>query len=175
MPNWCSNVLTITHKDPAKIASAKDAFVSGEFMNTLVPNPAGEWNYDWSVANWGCKWDVGDSDGINDFTDNSLVVYFDSAWSPPIGFYDKILQQGFTVEAYYYEPGMAFVGKWSEGDDEFYDLTGLDSSTVIAAIGNELDEMFSISENMAEYEQEQKDEVTKWWEQGVEELGLENA
>jgi hypothetical protein len=39
MPNWCSNNLRITSKDPAKIQKLKDAWDSGRFMQTLYPCP----------------------------------------------------------------------------------------------------------------------------------------
>ena len=59
MPNWCGNTLRLEHEDSAKITQAVEAFKKGEFFQTLVPNPDGEWNYDWSVNHWGTKWDVG--------------------------------------------------------------------------------------------------------------------
>jgi hypothetical protein len=39
MPNWCSNNLRITSKDPAKIQKLVDAWDSGHFMQTLYPCP----------------------------------------------------------------------------------------------------------------------------------------
>jgi hypothetical protein len=33
MPNWCSNMLTLTHEDPAMITRARDAFARGELLN----------------------------------------------------------------------------------------------------------------------------------------------
>jgi hypothetical protein len=45
---------------------------------------------------------------------------------------------------------------------------------VIAAIGNELDDMFGISESMAEYEAEnEEEELTEWLKDGVETRKLE--
>jgi hypothetical protein len=39
MPNWCSNNLKITCKDPAKIQTLVDAWESGHFMQSLYPCP----------------------------------------------------------------------------------------------------------------------------------------
>lgn len=195
MPNWCGNTLTLTHEDPAMIARAKDAFARGEFFNEFVPVPAGlkgtvspnrepnaeelrqqygytDW-YDFCVNEWGTKWDVGDSQGINSWTDTDLVVYFDSAWSPPIAGYEKLLDLGFTVYATYYEPGCAFAGIFEDGNDDYYDLSGMDSGDVEQQLPQELDDAFGISECMAEYEAENEDDVTQWYKEGVEATGLE--
>lgn len=39
MPNWCDNNLYLTHDDPEMIKKAKDAWESGNFLATLVPEP----------------------------------------------------------------------------------------------------------------------------------------
>ena len=131
----------------------------------------GNW-YDFCVNEWGTKWDVGDSSGINSCTDTELIVYFDSAWSPPIAAYERLLDLGFTVYATYYEPGCAFAGIWDNGDDDYYDISQMDSGDVQQQLPSELDDAFGISESMAEYEAEQEDEVTTWYKEGVEETGL---
>jgi hypothetical protein len=154
------------------IRRAKAAFAEGRFLNEFVPNPAGEWNYDWSVANWGTKWDVGDGNGIQTWDDHELVVYFVSAWSPPTTAYERLLDLGFEVYATYYEPGCAFAGIWDNGSDDYYDLSSMDSGDVQQQLPQELDDAFGISESMAEYETEQEDEVTVWYKEGVEATGL---
>jgi hypothetical protein len=114
--------------------------------------------YDFSIAEWGTKWDVSTSgrdykiEKIDD--SHTVTLYFDTAWSPPTAAYEKLMDLGFEVEAYYYEPGMAFVGKWSNGDDEYFEYGGQDSATVREYIGEELDDYFGISEQMAEMEEE---------------------
>jgi len=132
----------------------------------------GNW-YDFCVNEWGTKWDVGDSQGINSCTDTELIVYFDSAWSPPIAAYERLLDLGFGVYATYYEPGCAFAGIFEDGSDDYYDLSGMDSGDVQQQLPTELDDAFGISESMAEYEAEQEDEVTVWYKEGVEECKLE--
>jgi hypothetical protein len=39
MPNWCDNNLTLRHDDPEMIRRAVDAWESGNFLATLVPEP----------------------------------------------------------------------------------------------------------------------------------------
>ena len=131
--------------------------------------------YDFQVAKWGTKWDVECQDVQVEDDGLTVSTYFDSAWSPPMGILWTLSEgRGLGVTCYYYEPGMGFVGKFEDGVDEYYDLEGLNSSTVIAAIGNELDDMFGISESMAEYEAEnEEEELTEWIKDGAEKRNLE--
>jgi hypothetical protein len=203
MPNWCGNTLTLTHEDPAMIRRAVEAFEEGRFLAEFIPVPEelnivsgrvsdpeeqakleaqeaankekygyATW-YDFCVREWGTKWDVGDSQGIQDVDTNDLIVYFDSAWSPPIAAYDTLTNQGFTVYATWYEPGSAFAGIYDEHGVADYDLSGMDSGDVEQQIPQELNEQFGISESMAAYEAENEDEVTTWYKEGVESTGLE--
>ena len=118
--------------------------------------------YDWCVANWGTKWDVGGdgAEALDLGTQNGkgLILNFDSAWSPPIGAYEKLVELGFSIRAYYYEPGMAFAGIWEDGDDQFYEYGGLNSDQIAEELPTALDEMFGISECAAEWESEQEEE-----------------
>ena len=72
---------------------------------------AGDW-YEWSLKNWGCKWDACDID-IQESNDDFIHLYFNTPWSPPIGFYTK-LANDYKVNIYatYSEEGMSFCGKW---------------------------------------------------------------
>jgi hypothetical protein len=123
---------------------------------------ATDW-YDWQVSNWGTKWDF-PLERVERTDPNTVECAFDSAWSPPITAYEKLCVMGFEITAHYYEPGMSFCGTWTghyEGDeetgdvftdDQYFELGEYNSDTVRDAVGVELDEMFSISENMAEWE-----------------------
>jgi hypothetical protein len=175
MPNWCSNFLALSHEDPRMIARARRAFRQGRLLDSLVPLPESQkenW-YDWHVSNWGTKWDVGHRGGDNRVDANTVEFTFDSAWSPPTAWYEKILDQGFTVRAYYYESGMCFAGVWDNGDDDHYELSNMNSDEVRDLLPDDVNDFFGISEVMAEYEEMDKDEVTEWYESGVEECKLE--
>lgn len=174
MPNWCGNTLTLSHEDPQQITRAAEAFKKGSFLQELVPNPSGEWSYDWSVANWGTKWDVGGNDYSEPeiFDDgHTMTVNFDSAWAPPTTAYDNLVEQGFGVYAMYYESGMCLAGIYDNGSDDSYDLSGMDSQTVKDTIPSDLDDCFCISESMAEYE-EDDEPLTEWYIQGAKDKGL---
>jgi len=77
--------------------------------------------YDWQVGHWGTKWDVGRE------TDQTpkrvppkskhITLVFDSAWSPPIQFFDHLrIVEGFDITAYCFEPGVGFCGIYRNGD-----------------------------------------------------------
>jgi len=115
--------------------------------------------YDYCVNEWGTKWDVGGDDYNEPQQDspNKITMSFDSAWAPPCAAYEKLLDLGFSVRAYYYEPGMAFCGVWDEGYDDCFQIEG-SWEDVKDEIPEALDEMFCISENMAMWEEENREE-----------------
>jgi hypothetical protein len=134
---------------------------------------AGNW-YDFCVNHWGTKWDVG-GDGQADVSDDGLSMNasFDSAWSPPIGVYEELVNQGYTVRAYYYESGMCFAGIYDNGSDDCYSDWG-DSQGAKDMLPEDLDEMFCISESQADWEaeNEEEEELTEWIKDGAEKRGL---
>ena len=187
MPNWCMNGITLRHADPAmidRVVNAKDGVLM-EFIPTpkpLLETTAGSFGdsekqrkleeqeaenlkvfgfknwYDWNIANWGTKWDFS-LDNLDRPDPNTVTAAFDSAWAPPTNAYVKLLALGFEIEAMYYEPGMAFVGKFT-GDandwvDDYFEYGGETSATIRQAIGEELDDYFGISEEMRQYEEEE--------------------
>lgn len=178
MPNWCNNVVELAHEDPAMLERARDALNRGEFLQEFIPVPQelkdavanfevnealvtkygySNW-YDYCVNEWGTKWDVG-GDGVTaEIEDGRITTSFDSAWSPPIQAYEKLVDLGFSIRAYYYEGGMCFAGIWEDGDDDYYDLSGMGSEEVKEQLPEALDEMFCISEYMAEWEAENAEE-----------------
>jgi hypothetical protein len=116
----------------------------------------GSW-YDFNTANWGTKWDV-NSDNVEIQDANTLTASFDSAWAPPINAYEKLMELGFEIEAFYYEPGMCFVGKWVDGEDDCIEYGGATADTVRDMIGEELDDYFGISEQMTDWEEQNQED-----------------
>jgi hypothetical protein len=186
MPNWCTNVVNITHDDITQLERARDAFARGEFLQEFIPCPQSlrdtaathypeghadkaahdalvaenvkqhgfaNW-YDWQVSHWGTKWDFGDEDGA-DLNGDVLSLSFDSAWAPPCDAYDRLEDLGFRIEAFYYEPGMAFCGSWINGVDNCIDIPGT-SAEAEQVIPTEIDEMFGIVENMIQWEEDER-------------------
>jgi hypothetical protein len=133
--------------------------------------------YDWNVTHWGTKWDVGEES--DDFVQNgesdgnSVTLTFDSAWSPPIAFYEAMTDLGWKIKGYYYEPGMAFCGLFDDSVNEEYSIDG-DSNWVVDHIPSSIDEMFAISENMEIWEEEeQMSELEELTEEDEEEFDTE--
>ena len=185
MPNWCNNGITIRHADPAmidRVIKGKDGLLM-EFLPTpqaLLDTTAGSFGdsekqrelerlqeenfqkygakdwYDWNCNNWGTKWDF-NLENIDRPDPNTVTAAFDTAWAPPIEAYNKLLDLGFEIEAMYYEPGMCFVGKYDNGFDDCIEYAGATAATVRELIGEELDDYFGISEEMAQYEEEDQE------------------
>ena len=114
--------------------------------------------YDWCVNEWGTKWDVGDEGSATLNEDGSLSASFNSAWAPPIEAYRMLEDLGFEIKAYYFEGGMMFAGIYEDGDDDYYEIGGMNSEQINAELPKELDEMFGISEQVEEYESEEADD-----------------
>jgi hypothetical protein len=114
--------------------------------------------YSFCVNEWGTKWDIGADGNPAQDIPGGLMLGFDSAWSPPIQAYEKLMDQGFRIRAMYYEGGMAFAGVWDNGSDDYYEYGGLDSKGIAEALPSELDEAFGISESAAEWEAENAEE-----------------
>lgn len=190
MPNWCNNSITIsgqteTVKNLWEAANQE----GGGLLSAMYPQPKdmfrgslGEkerrdceakgidnW-YDWQSSNWGTKWDV-DTEGL-EFEDHgdgtaSITGWFDSAWAPPIGAYERFCDDmdGVYLDAWYEEGGMDFAGHWtSEGVDDY--LEGIsDYAREVIKNGSsgddlydQLDEYFEITENRREYIEEEDQE-----------------
>jgi hypothetical protein len=179
MPNWCNNFVQIRHEDQSKLQALAEAVNAGRFCESIVPVPAelrehsapeydearaedfrnrfgyADW-YSFCVSRWGTKWDVEPYDPTK--AEDGLVSFgFDSAWAPPIAIYEALIEQGFQVDAMYYEPGMGFCGRWVDGSDDYYNICDMTADEVANEIDSDIDEQFGISENMAEWEEENKE------------------
>ena len=64
---------------------------------------------------------------------------------------------GFSIDAMYYEPGMAFAGMYQDGYDEYFDLGGYDAKGLAEMLPEQLDEAFGISQSVAEWEEENQE------------------
>jgi hypothetical protein len=143
MPNWCYNYATFSHEDPAEVTKLKEAVLREDLLDTFVPCPQelkdspadrldkpalisiygySSW-YDFNCGEWGTKWDIATVDIVDDTESNSITFSFDTAWSPPVAFYEKMVEKGWTIDAEYTEEGMGFVGYFTNEDgDEYFEL-----------------------------------------------------
>jgi hypothetical protein len=186
MPNWCNNSVTFTHEDPAEVMRLVKAFNEERLFNEFITCPPAlhetveigeDYNerheakeaanreahgfsswYDWNVTHWGTKWDVGaeyavEVDAANP---NTIILDFDTAWSPPIEFYETMTEMGWSIKAFYYEPGMAFCGLYEDGSNDEYSLDG-NADWVDAHIPKAINECFAIAESMEMWEEEEEE------------------
>jgi len=186
MPNWCNNNISIsgpteTIKQLWEDANRED----GGLLSAMAPQPEDMFHgnlgakereeceekgipnwYDWNVSNWGTKWDVS-TEGL-EFTDNgdgtaSIEGWFDSAWAPPIGAYEKFCDDmdNCDLEASYHEGGMDFAGFWSKSDgDEFLD--GCHAEYKLpedqqSDLFKRIDEEYNLSESYDMWDEEEED------------------
>jgi len=157
MPNWNYNVAKVSHADESLVNKFITGCKTGLFTEFLpIPEDDKEEWYGWNIANWGTKWDV---EGIDCQIDENgvITVTFDTAWSPPIAFYEHLVELGFTVTAYYYEPGLGFCGIYDESGDSYYEIGDLSGDEVQELIPHELNEMFIISQEKWDYEAENEE------------------
>jgi len=164
MPNWCSNSVSFSHDDQSKVEALAAAFNEGKPFMTFMPPPSGDWEYGWCAENWGTKWDVEPGDKV-EAEEGSFSVWFDSAWAPPIGFYNHLVEQGWSVDATYHEPGMTFAGHYEDGSDYCveYDFTnpdwreGIDDSDVLELLEEEYENWLMWQEDEEEDIEDQED------------------
>jgi hypothetical protein len=158
MPNWCSNSITIRgeKEDIDEFEKFLEDKGGKEWFDFFLPCPqelkdvgdvgfsaepdenaksltekygASDW-YSWSVNNWGCKWNCDAQDWSRD--GDEISFWFDSPWGPPTELYSFICNEtDFDVEAGYHEEGMAFVGRFIDGEDEYYEYSDVESLDMI--------------------------------------------
>ena len=78
--------------------------------------------YDWVIANWGTQWDVGLDDDFSNLEINpqnnlELTLSFDTAWSPPIRFYESffVMKEVIQLNAEFSNLMSAYRGTWING------------------------------------------------------------
>jgi hypothetical protein len=149
-----------------------------EKAKVLEPTISEDNWWDWRVQTWGTKWEI-DTDAKPHYRNNNdLTLSFDTAWSPPLGIYEALVAQGYSVRAMYYEGGMSYCGSWTDGFDDCYDIEGK-YEWIIRYIPREIDEEFCISENALDWEMSELSDEIKATEEklktatGEEQLKLE--
>lgn len=205
MPNWCMNTVEF-EGTPEQIKQVKDAIQKDSLFGTLCPMPESVFRgdlgqaerkdcedkgidnwYDWSVSNWGTKWEASDLhlDDEGHYDDCAHVtVSFSTAWSPPVNFYETLYENmnydcddlgdpQFKIRATYYEPGCDFIGIWENGDDRCYTASAEDDDFFENdEDGQWLDGHYAILEQREEDRAEDMEEVQEWYEDGKKELNL---
>lgn len=110
MPNWCMNDAKLSHED---LDLVKQTIAKLEKMEeyTLFRTLDPEWEYrEAHDVDWGCDSDM-----------TEIHLNFSSAWSPPEELYETLAEEGWSVWATYYEPGMEIAGIGYDGDMRGFD------------------------------------------------------
>jgi len=169
MPNWCANDAEFINDDVAEVAKLeahlkfldekdKSNNIETGLFGHFVPRPPefdeGESWYSWNCENWGTKWEASIY-SWEKVDENTIRINFDTAWSPPIAFYEFLASNtDWSVSATYYEPGMAFVGSCVDGYDEYYQIENIEA---LDDVPEELIEKYNIREQMEDWEEENED------------------
>jgi hypothetical protein len=168
MPNWCNNNITISGPaetirqlwDDAQNSHRWTEIVDGKEVEKIgfglleAMAPIGDWEYETAVETWGTKWDIS-NEGLEiiEHGDGTAEItgWFDSAWAPPIGAYEKFLDDmdNCEISASYYEMGMDFAGFWNGEEEHLDDLHEEYKQPVDerSDLFNRLDEEWGLSEN----------------------------
>lgn len=168
MPNWCSNYLYVDG-ETSLIDKIEKAVESNELLEGFCPMPKElkdeaapvaigrptdreeelyqkygfrNW-YEFSTSKWGTKWDISGGEVV-ERGPNHIVCRFETAWAPPLPVMEAMEQLGLNVTLDYYEPGMNFVGKYSEGFDDHYEASP-------GECPEEMDEFWGITETYENY------------------------
>ena len=132
MPNWCDNEVRITgNADELRELFAEASKPHPEYtdsehpviflMDNLVPMPKGyiddtRW-YQWSLDNWGCKWDVnqeyGETQVYYDEGDSVGGLSYLTPWSPNREFWQTVSKRfpNLKIDLRYIEEGMFYMGQ----------------------------------------------------------------
>lgn len=164
MPNWCANNLEIksTKENILAIETALDDCKGKNFFDIFVPNSeqAGQGDdwYSYNLETYGCKWNCDANDWIVSENHDRITIQFDSPWGPPVALFEKLFDEGYEINAQYFEPGMCFVGEFVDGIDCYYEYTDCTSETVTEEVPYHLLENWGIVEMLQDNEENQMDE-----------------
>jgi len=147
-------------------AELKDTTADGSDNKEMIKKYGySDW-YSWATDNWGTKWDINEFYGVDrqkiNNDESTISFAFQSAWAPPTGAYQEFVDKHpVSLEAKYHEGGCDFMGIWDNGDDRCYTISeaapeGSKDEFWQSGDGADLDDHFSITESMADWEAEQE-------------------
>jgi hypothetical protein len=135
----------------------------GKFGLLEAMAPIGNWDYGTAVDTWGTKWDVSD-EGLEIIEHGNgtaeITGWFDSAWAPPIGAYEKFTEanEDCEITASYYEQGMDFAGFWHGMEEHLDDLHEEyeQPEDERSDLYNRLDEEWGLSEQFEQWDEDEE-------------------
>ena len=174
MPNWCFNHSEFTFPDKETynkfILAVRDESLFATFA-PLSSDPNPTWSLEKAVEKWGTKWEPTEWQNVEPtpFIEDSeyfLRATFNTAWAPPIGFYETLnTVHKVRVNAMFYEGGEEVFGKciYDETDEKNiyynYPRNARQLRDIILEIDEELDDFMSCEwDRMLEMWAEKSDE-----------------
>jgi hypothetical protein len=123
MPNECENWVRITGSNEALEAIRVKPFTLMEW----IPKPT-EDTADWVLENWGTRWIAKFNAKEDDWNvelkevEGGLEAFFESAWAPPIPFYNFLVKTipDLQIEYEYSEWGIGFCGYGKGGEEPIH-------------------------------------------------------
>jgi len=152
MPNWCQNYLEIQSSPDIIEMFTHEAETTTGLFNSILPMPFNSTldRVDWNRNNWGTKWDIsaGDISVCSSF-ETSLIIMFDTPWSPPDIVYSYLNTHLINILAHYYEAGMCFCGTYGGGVNYCKDFA------CFSDVPSDIADVFSIDESHFEWSSEE--------------------
>ena len=139
-PEYARDVTGETQSD---ILDVQDLAALGDAQMKLEKS-----RYAWRLGNWGCKWDVRRSKGDKDIAveEGSATIWFHSPWLPPLRAYEILRDEGFTVQAYYFEPMTGFCGYADDQQQQYVDILEPTREWIGANVPSHIDEAMGVSQ-----------------------------
>ena len=162
MAEFCLNRVTIRHKDPRMMKRLLDAYARGAVCREFLPLPTSvNASVNWAVYNWGTKWDF----GVGELGDPAVTLGngaakldFHTAWSPPLGLYVELIEQGFEIEVRYCELSEGFCGRVDQRRIRHFEIRSGNFSKIQKHVDAVLIEEFGLDDFYADEEDEEDDD-----------------
>ena len=157
MPNWCYNLAILCCQSKEIYDKLLASLENNTWFKTFAPLGIDEddWTLEKAHEIWNTKWTPQSLDiVVEDETNFTLELTFNTAWSPPIGVYNIMHKEyGIITTAFYEEPGNEYFGKCAYSPEEEWDETfdypsnkeELDALRKEIGVGSELDEFMSVT------------------------------
>ena len=171
MANLCENKIEITGSKKETFDLLVKGIEENKFLHTIAPvdDKSGATLVDTVVTQkraWGTRCDLDIDRNITIERDDtsgifSVSIYADSAWNPPLAALSTLLEKDDSLEIQcdYYEPGCAFVGSWTNGSDQRFDIPNT-LEEIEETIPSYLDDMFGISDQLRDELEDEADNAT---------------
>ena len=139
-PEYARDVTGETQSD---ILDVQDLAALGDAQMKLEKS-----RYAWRLGNWGCKWDVRRSKGDKDIAveEGSATIWFHSPWLPPLRAYEILRDDGFSIQAYYFEPMTGFCGYADDQQQQYVDILEPTREWIGANVPAHVDEAMGVSQ-----------------------------